>query len=101
MTAIAVVTIILTFTQAYFPDPLQLLFKILVRQDGTAAFYAFIIHHIGFDSVLLDDCGRPLAELNGTLGVDLVTDRDDGREVIVLGVVVFAISGTYSKISNN
>jgi hypothetical protein len=34
-------------------------------------------------------------------GVDLVADGDDGGEVVVLGIVAFAVSGSYSKISNN
>ena len=43
----------------------------------------------------------PLAKLHRALGVDLVAHGDDGREVVVLGVVGLAVGGSYSKISNN
>ena len=91
----------LALRKADFADALQLLLEILLRQYGTAAFDAFIVHHVGFDGELLDDGGRPLAKLYRPLGIDLVAHRDDGGEVVVLGVVGFAVGGSYSKISNN
>jgi hypothetical protein len=39
--------------------------------------------------------------LDGPLGVDLVADGDDGGEVVVAGVVVFAVGGSYPKFSDN
>jgi len=56
---------------------------------------------IGFDGVLFDDSGRPFAELHSTFRVDLITDRNNGREIIVQGVVVFAIGGSYPEFPDN
>lgn len=64
-----------------------------VGEDGAAAFYALIIHDIGFDGVLFDDGGGPLAELQDAFGVDLVADGDNGGELVVFAVVVFAVGG--------
>ena len=68
---------------------------------GAVVFQALVIHRKALDGELLNDAGSPLAELDGTLGVHLVADGDDGGEVVVLGVVGFAVGGSYSKISNN
>ena len=60
-----------------------------------------VVHREAFDRELLDDARRPLAELHRALGVDLVADGDDGREVVVLRVVALAVRGSDSKISKN
>ncbi len=91
----------LALREANLPDALQLFFEILFREDGTAGLDALVIHHVGLDGELLDDAGGPLAELHGTLGVDLVAHGDDGGQFVMLGVVAFAIGGSYSKFSNN
>ena len=80
---------------------LQLLFKILLRQDGPACLDALVIHHVGFDGELLDDACGPFAELHRPLGIDLVANGDDGTQVVVLCVIALAIGGSYSKFSNN
>jgi hypothetical protein len=82
-------------------NALKLLFKILHRQDGPACLDALVIHHIGFDGELLNDACGPLAKLHGPFGIDLVAHRDDGPQMVVLGVVAFAVRSSYSKISNN
>lgn len=91
----------LALAQADFPDALQLLFEILFGENGAGIFQALIIHREAFDGERFNDAGGPLAELHGAFGVDLVADGDDGGEVVVLGVVGFAVGGSYSKISNN
>lgn len=40
-------------------------------------------------------------ELHRALGVPLVADCEDRLQTVVLGVVGFAVGGSYSKISNN
>jgi len=65
------------------------------------SFQALVIHGKALDGEGLDDAGGPLAELHGAFRVHLVADGDDGGEVVVLGVVGFAVGGSYSKISNN
>ncbi len=56
----------LALGEANFPNALQLLLKVLFCQDRAAAFDALIIHHIGLDGVLMNDGGRPFAELHCT-----------------------------------
>lgn len=91
----------LSLRQADLPNALKLLFEVLIRKDGAATFNPLIIHDIGFDGVLIDDRGGPFAKLHGSFRVDLVANCDDGRELVVLGVVSLAVGGSYSKISNN
>lgn len=62
---------------------------------------ALVIHREALDRVFLDHAGGPLAELDGALGVHLVAYGNDGGEVVVAGLVVFAVGGSYSKFSNN
>lgn len=50
---------------------------------------------------LLKQLRCPDAELGGPFIFDLEADSDDGPQIIVFGIVVFAVSGSYSKISNN
>jgi hypothetical protein len=83
----------LAFTQANFPNALQLLFKILVGKDGTTAFQAFVIHGVALDGELLNDSSRPLAELHCTFGVYLVTDGNDCCKTVVFCVVAFSVGG--------
>jgi hypothetical protein len=91
----------LALRQADLADALELLFEVAIAQDGAAALEALVVHREALDGELLDDARGPLAELHRALGVDLVADRDDGREVVVLGVVRLAVGGSYSKTSNN
>ena len=83
----------LAFTEANFPNALQLFCKILVGKDGTTAFQAFVIHGIALDGELLNDSSRPLAELYGTFGVYVVTDSNDCCKTVVFDVVAFSIGG--------
>lgn len=78
---------------------LELLLEVLVARDGAAALEALAVHREAPDSELLHHARDPLAELHRALGVDLVADRDDGREVIVLGDVALTVGGSYSKTS--
>ena len=89
------------FAEADFADTLELLLEIPLGQDGAAVLEALVVHGKTLDGELPDHGGRPFAELDGTLGVDLVADGDDGGEVVVLGLVAFSVSGSYSKFSNN
>jgi hypothetical protein len=87
----------LALAEADFADALELFFEVLSGQDGAASLEAFVVHDEALDGEFLDHGGRPFAELDGPLGVDLVADGDDGGEVVVAGVVVFAIGGSYPK----
>jgi len=91
------------FTLAHtdFPDALELFFKVFFAEDGAVIFEALVIHRIALDGEGFDDVGGPFAELHGAFGVDLVANGDNGGEVVMLGVVGFAVGGSYSKISNN
>ena len=91
----------LAHAQADFPDALELFLEVFFPQNGAVVFQALVIHGKALDREGLDDAGSPLAELHGPLGVHLVAYGDDGGEVVVLGVVGFAIGGSYSKISKN
>ena len=82
-------------------DALELLLEVAIAQDGAAALQALVVHREALDGELLDDARGPFAKLHRALGVDLVPDGDDGREVVVLGVVGLAVGGSYSKFSNN
>src|SRR5690606_37822678 len=82
-------------------DALELLLEVAIAQDRAAALEALVVHREALDGELLDDARRPLAKLHRALGVDLVADGDDGREVVVLGVVGLAVRGSYPKISDN
>lgn len=64
-------------------------------------FQALVIHHEALHSEGFDDGRGPLAELHRTFGIDLVADGNDGGEAVVLGVVAFAVGGSYPKISDN
>src|SRR5690606_28723945 len=91
----------LPLAQADFPDALELLLEVLFAEDGAVVFQPLVIHRKALDREGLDNARGPLAELHGALGVHLVADGDDRGEVVVLGVVGFAVGGSYSKISNN
>lgn len=91
----------LALGETNLPNTLQLFFKILVGKDGATAFQSFVIHGIALDGELLNDSGRPLAELHCTFGIYLVTNGNDSCKTVMFGVVVFSVSGSYSKISNN
>jgi hypothetical protein len=84
-------------SEADLADALELLLEVLLAQDGAAALEALVVHREALDGELLDDARGPLAELHRPLGVDLVADGDDGREVVVLGVVGLAVGGSYPK----
>jgi len=60
-----------------------------------------VVHREALDGELLDDARGPLAELHSALGVDLVPDGDDGREVVVLRVVALGVGSSYPKASDN
>ena len=87
--------------QADFANALELFLEVFFAEYGAVVFQALVIHRVALDGERLDDAGSPFAELNGAFRVHLVTDRDNGGEVVVLGAVGFAIRGSYSKISNN
>jgi hypothetical protein len=87
--------------QANLANALELLLEVAFRQDGATAFQALIVHRVALDGELLNDGRRPLAELQGAFGIHLVAHGDDGREVVVLGVVAFAVGSSYPKFSDN
>lgn len=91
----------LALRDADLADTLQLLLEIPIGNDGTTRLDALIVHHVGLDRELLDDARGPLAELYRPLGIDLVTHRDDGGQVVVLGVVAFAVGGSYPEFPDN
>ena len=91
----------LALAQADFPNPLELLLEVFFAEDGAVVLQSLVVHRVALDGEGLDDARGPLAELDGSLGVHLVADGDDGGEVVVLGVVGFAVGGSYSKISKN
>ena len=86
--------------EADLADPLELLFEVLVAQDRATALQALVVHREALDGELLDDACGPLAELHCALGIDLVSDGDDGREVVVLRVVLLGVDGSNPKISD-
>lgn len=71
----------LSLRQADLADALELLFKVAIAQDRTAALEALVVHREALDGELLEDARGPLAELHRAFGVDLVADGDDGGEV--------------------
>jgi hypothetical protein len=91
----------LALAQPDFPDALQLFLEVFFAEDRAVVFQALVIHRVALDGERLDDAGGPFAELHGAFGVHLVADGDDRGEVVVLGIVGFAVGGSYSKISNN
>jgi len=91
----------LALAEPDFADALKLFLEILACQDGATVFEALVVHGKALDGEFLDHGGRPLAELDGALRVDLVADRDDGREVVVLRLIELAVSSSYPKFSDN
>jgi hypothetical protein len=91
----------LALAQTDLADALELFLEVFFAKDGAVTFQALVVHRVALDREGLDDAGGPFAELHGALGVYLVADGDDGGEVVVLGVVGFAVVGSYSKLSNN
>lgn len=53
------------------------------------------------DDEYIEDLGRPLAERYRALGIDLVPDSNDGREVVALGLVGLAVGSSSSKTSDH
>ena len=47
-------------------------------EDRSVILQALIVHGIALDRELLNNRGRPFAELHGTFRVDLVTNSDNG-----------------------
>lgn len=84
--------------QANLANALELLLEVAFRQDGATAFQALIVHRVALDGELLNDGRRPLAELQGAFGIHLVAHGDDGREVVVLGVVAFAVGKHFLQV---
>jgi hypothetical protein len=59
-----------------------------------------VIHGEALDEILAQHPQGPAAEKRAAQGLDPVTDRDDHVQVVVLGVVIFAVSGSSSEIPN-
>jgi hypothetical protein len=55
----------------------------LLSEDRAIVLQPLVIHREVLDREGLDDAGGPLSELDRPLGVDLVANSDDGREVVV------------------
>ena len=91
----------LPLAQADFPDALELFLEVFFAKDGAVIFQALVIHRIALDGEGLDDTSGPLTELHGALRVHLVADGDDAREVVVPGVVGFAVGSSYPKKLDN
>ncbi len=64
-------------------DALELLLEVFFAEDGAVVFQALVVHREALDGEGLDDAGGPFAKLDGALGVHLVTEGDDGGEVVV------------------
>ena len=60
-------------------DELQLFFEVSFPKDRAVALQTLVVHGKALDGKLLDYAGRPLAELDGTLGIHLVAHGDDSR----------------------
>ena len=72
-----------TFRQTNLADALQLLLEIVFRKHRTAPFQPLIVHHPSLYGVVLDNRIRPLAELYGTLVIDLEAYGDNHLETIM------------------
>ena len=56
---------------------------------------------VAVDGEIPKNTGGPLAELRGADGIDPVADRYDGVQIVVLGLVGFAVGGSYPEFPNN
>ncbi|GEM_PF-6826198 len=54
-----------------------------------------------FDNIFPQPLGGPDAELSAAMGFDPVTHRNDNIQVVVLGVICFAVRGSYPEIPDN
>ena len=72
-----------TFRQTNLADALQLFLEIVLRKHSTAPFQPLVVHHPSLYGVVLDNRIRPLAELYGTLVIDLEAHGDNHLETIM------------------
>ena len=70
-------------------------------QLGGLFAQALLVDGVAFDEMVAQHPRRPLAELGAAPGFDPVAYGDDDVEVIVGGIVEFAVRGSYSEIPNN
>ena len=87
--------------KAYFTYSFKKLVKVLLCQNSAAVFQALIIHNKAFDSELLYDSVCPLTELHSTLVIYLKAYGNYHLQVVVIGIITFAVSGSYSEFPNN
>src|SRR5690606_17295555 len=89
------------FTQSDFAYALKLFLKVFFSESRSVIFKTFIVHRKTFNSKLLHNLRSPFTKLHRSFGIYLVTNRNNSRKIIVFGVILFIIIGSYSKISNN
>lgn len=89
-----------TLADTNLPNSFQLLVKVFISQESTA-LEAFLIHYPPLNGVGGGNLIDPFAELNGTFGINLESDRYNHLKIIVVCRIVFSIGGSYSKFSNN
>ena len=84
----------LSFAQTYLPNLLKLPLEVFVREH-MSLFQALYVHRPALNGVVFHDLTCPFTELHGTLVIDLEANGNDGLQIIVLGVVVLSIRGSY------
>ena len=81
-------------------DPFQQFFKIVLAEAFTL-LEAFIVENKSLDDKFPERFCGPDAELRSLIGIYPVSDSNDRIKVVELGFVILAITGSYSKNSNN
>jgi len=73
-----------TLTGSDLPNALQQFVKVIFTENLIALLKPFIIQNKPFDDEFFQGPCGPYSELRGLVGIDTVTDGDDGIEVIEL-----------------
>ena len=89
------------FRKTNLTDAFQLFLKIILCQNGAAVFQPLVIHSKAFHGKFFNDAVCPLSELHRTGRIHLIAHGNDGAQIIMIGVVGFAVRSSYSKFSNN
>ena len=63
--------------------------EVFFGEYAAAVFQAVAVYGPALDRIVLDDTVGPLAELNRPVVVDFEAYRDDGLQIVVVGVVLF------------
>jgi len=88
------------FTGANLPNLLQKFIEV-VPAKGAAIFEHLVVENKALHHELPERIRGPDAEVGGLQGVDAVTHGDDGVQIIKLGLVRLAISGSCFHFGNN